>query len=81
MSITVPQRNGRFGREDAFRFLGNALPVLAVHDTNGWHLDPYVSTGESAYALASDFHVRAGVRPSSGSARSSAATPTASSTW
>jgi hypothetical protein len=58
VSITVPQRNGRFGREDAFRFLGNALPVLAVHDTNGWHLDPYVSTGESFYALAGDFHVR-----------------------
>ncbi|WP_258314864.1 M1 family metallopeptidase [Streptomyces sp. Act143] len=58
VSITVPQRNNRFGREGAFRFLGNALPVLAVHDAKGWHLDPYVSTGESFYALASDFHVR-----------------------
>ncbi|MES5824567.1 M1 family metallopeptidase [Streptomyces sp. RG80] len=58
VSISVPQRNARFGREGAFRFLGNALPVLAVHDTNGWHLDPYVSTGESFYALAGDFHVR-----------------------
>ncbi len=58
VSITVPRRNARFGREGAFRFLGNALPVLAVHDAKGWHLDPYVSTGESFYALASDFHVR-----------------------
>ncbi|MCW8382225.1 M1 family metallopeptidase [Streptomyces justiciae] len=58
VSITVPQRNTRFGREGAFRFLGNALPVLAVHDAKGWHLDPYVSTGESFYALASDFRVR-----------------------
>ena len=58
VSITVPQRNARFGREGAFRFLGNALPVLAVHDAKGWHLDPYVSTGESFYALASDFRVR-----------------------
>ena len=58
VSITVPERNARFGREGAFRFLGNALPVLAVHDAKGWHLDPYVSTGESSYALASDFRAR-----------------------
>ncbi|MFF2847445.1 M1 family metallopeptidase [Streptomyces sp. NPDC058001] len=58
VSITVPERNARFGREGAFRFLGNALPVLAVHDDKGWHLDPYVSTGESFYALAGDFRVR-----------------------
>lgn len=58
VSITVPQRNDRFGREGAFRFLGNALPVLAVHDAQGWHLDPYVSVGESFYSLAGDFRVR-----------------------
>ncbi|MFJ6569218.1 M1 family metallopeptidase [Streptomyces sp. NPDC091292] len=58
VSITVPERNARFGREGAFRFLGNALPVLAVHDEKGWHLDPYMSLGESFYALASDFRVR-----------------------
>ncbi|MFJ7073761.1 M1 family metallopeptidase [Streptomyces sp. NPDC098781] len=57
VSITVPERNQRFGREGAFRFLGNALPVLAVRDDKGWHLDPYVSTGESFYTLASDFRV------------------------
>ncbi|MER7372562.1 M1 family metallopeptidase [Streptomyces lanatus] len=57
VSITVPKRNDRFGREGAVRFLGNALPVLAVRDAKGWHLDPYVSTGESFYALASDFRV------------------------
>ncbi|MGW8631771.1 M1 family metallopeptidase [Streptomyces sp. NPDC055793] len=58
VSLTVPGRNARFGREDAHRFLGNALPVLAVHDAKGWHLDPYVAVGESFYALASDFRVR-----------------------
>ncbi|MFJ3309536.1 M1 family metallopeptidase [Streptomyces sp. NPDC086549] len=58
VSITVPGRNSRFGREGDFRFLGNALPVLAVHDAKGWHLDPYVSPGESFYALAGDFRVR-----------------------
>ncbi|MDX3638514.1 M1 family metallopeptidase [Streptomyces sp. MB09-02B] len=58
VSLTVPDRNARFGREGAHRFLGNALPVLAVHDAQGWHLDPYVALGESFYALASDFRVR-----------------------
>ncbi|CAL9670321.1 M1 family metallopeptidase [Streptomyces sp. enrichment culture] len=58
VSVTVPDRNARFGREGAFRFLGNALPVLAVHDAKGWHLDPYVAVGESFYALAGDFRVR-----------------------
>ncbi|UJV46030.1 M1 family metallopeptidase [Streptomyces sp. AMCC400023] len=58
VSLTVPDRNARFGREGAHRFLGNALPVLAVHDAQGRHLDPYVSLGESFHALASDFRVR-----------------------
>ncbi|WP_217179108.1 M1 family metallopeptidase [Streptomyces sp. AC495_CC817] len=58
VSLTVPDRNARFGREGAHRFLGNALPVLAVRDARGWHLDPYVALGESFYALASDFRVR-----------------------
>ncbi|MER0244072.1 M1 family metallopeptidase [Streptomyces sp. HSW2009] len=58
VSIAVPERNDRFGREGTFRFLGNALPVLAVHDAKGWHLDPYVRTGESFYALTSDYRVR-----------------------
>ncbi|WP_062643200.1 M1 family metallopeptidase [Streptomyces maremycinicus] len=58
VSLTVPDRNARFGREGAHRFLGNALPVLAVHDARGWHLDPYVALGESFYALTGDFHVR-----------------------
>jgi hypothetical protein len=57
VSLTVPERNDRFGSEGAFRFLGNALPVLAVHDATGWHLDPYVATGESFYTLISDFQV------------------------
>ncbi|MFJ8148868.1 M1 family metallopeptidase [Streptomyces sp. NPDC096048] len=58
VSLTVPDHAARFGREGAYRFMGNALPVLAVHDTKGWHLDPYVALGESFYALTGDFRVR-----------------------
>ncbi|MER7761131.1 M1 family metallopeptidase [Streptomyces sp. NPDC097619] len=57
VSITVPDRLHRFGREGAHRYLGNALPVLAVRDARGWHLDRQYDRGESYYALTSDFHV------------------------
>jgi aminopeptidase N len=37
--------------------LGNAPPVLAIHDGRGWHLDPYVSFGEAFYSQVGDFTV------------------------
>ncbi|WP_435210521.1 hypothetical protein [Streptomyces sp. bgisy034] len=40
VSITVPERDDRFGPEGALRSPGNALTVLAVHDADEWHLDP-----------------------------------------
>jgi hypothetical protein len=48
----------RFGHDGAYYFIGNALPVLAVRDAKGWHLDPYTNNGESFYSLVSDFDVR-----------------------
>ncbi|MFE5536057.1 M1 family aminopeptidase [Streptomyces sp. NPDC056492] len=57
LGITVPSGADRFGYDGAFSMLGNALPVLAVRDGAGWHLDPYTNNGESFYSLASDFRV------------------------
>ncbi|MFG2616820.1 M1 family aminopeptidase [Streptomyces sp. NPDC048507] len=57
LGITVPSGADRFGYDGAFSMLGNALPVLAVRDGSGWHLDPYTNNGESFYSLASDFKV------------------------
>ncbi|MER8184517.1 M1 family aminopeptidase [Kitasatospora sp. NPDC094015] len=57
LGITVPSGADRFGRDGAFNFIGNALPVLAVRDGAGWHLDPYTNNGESFYSLAADFSV------------------------
>ncbi|MFE2043359.1 M1 family metallopeptidase [Streptomyces sp. NPDC059477] len=48
---------GRFGRHGAYSHFGNALPLLAVRDTAGWHLAPFTDTGESFYTLAADFTV------------------------
>ena len=57
LSIVVPSGADRFGHDGSYNFIGNALPVLAVHDGAGWHLDPYTNNGESFYSLASDFNV------------------------
>ncbi|MYV98061.1 M1 family metallopeptidase [Streptomyces sp. SID3343] len=57
LRIEVPDGADRFGHRDGYSFLGNALPVLAIRDAAGWHLDPYTNHGESFYSPAADFHV------------------------
>jgi hypothetical protein len=57
LAIRVPNRNDRFGRVDGVSMLGNAIPVIAVRDDQGWHLPPYVSFGESFYSQVGDFDV------------------------
>jgi hypothetical protein len=57
LSIVVPSGADRFGHDGSSYFIGNALPVLAVRDAAGWHLDPYTNNGESFYSLAGDFRV------------------------
>jgi hypothetical protein len=57
LSIVVTSGVDRFGHDGSYYFIGNALPVLAVKDSLGWHLDPYTNNGESFYALASDYTV------------------------
>ena len=58
VTLTAPDREDRFGRSGAYSFFGNALPVLAVRDGKGWHLEPDVGIGESFYTVAADFAVR-----------------------
>jgi hypothetical protein len=57
LRIVVPAGVDRFGHDGSYYFIGNALPVLAVRDAAGWHLDPYTNNGESFYALAGDYDV------------------------
>lgn len=57
LSIDVPARNDRFGAHGGLALLGNALPTLAVHDDQGWHLDPYVDLGESFYSVVGRYRV------------------------
>jgi hypothetical protein len=57
LSIDVPARNDRFGHHAGMSMLGNALPVLAVSDDLGLHLDPYVDLGESFYSITGRYNV------------------------
>jgi hypothetical protein len=76
----VPQRSDRFGSVDGYTYLGNALPVLAIHDAAGWHLPPYTPNGESFYTTVADFTVKldhpSGVRvPATGTSTDEPSTP------
>ena len=42
----------RFGRVRGTVLLGNVIPVLAVRDRRGLHLEPYAKRGETFYSLA-----------------------------
>ncbi|WP_284748852.1 putative Ig domain-containing protein [Amycolatopsis sp. RTGN1] len=57
LSIVVPSGADRFGHDGAYNMIGNALPVLAVRDGAGWHLDPYTNNGEAFYTVIGDFDV------------------------
>lgn len=54
--VRVPRADDRFGRIGKFTNLGNAVPVLAIRDQAGWHLERYSSVGESFYTLSADWN-------------------------
>jgi hypothetical protein len=58
VDIAVPDRDTRFGRHAGAAYVTFALPVLAVHHRDGWHLEPYSNAGESNYTLTADWRVR-----------------------
>jgi hypothetical protein len=55
--VTAPERPDRFGRYAGAAYFGNALPVLAVADEDGWHLPAYTFKGESFFSLAAAWDV------------------------
>ena len=58
ISVTAPPRPDRFGRVGDTAYFGNALPILAVADRDGWRLPPYTFAGESFFSLTSAWEVR-----------------------
>lgn len=58
-TVHVPSGTGSFGRsQDGPALLGNALPILAVTDGGGTHLEPYSPIGEAGYSLVSSWKVK-----------------------
>jgi hypothetical protein len=50
--VRVRRKADRFGVVRDTVLLGNVIPVLAVRDNRGLHLEPYARRGESFYSLA-----------------------------
>lgn len=55
--LTLPLNDGRMSYDDHSIWLGNWLPILAVEDQHGWHLDPYEPTGDPFYSKNADYEV------------------------
>jgi hypothetical protein len=53
--VTVRRGDDRFGHAGKISLLGNVIPVLAVEDDRGLHLERYSSNGESFYSLAASW--------------------------
>ena len=61
--VRVPTDSAAFGRSAGIDLLTRALPVLAVRDRTGWHLNPDSAHGDPAFSLAAAWHVTLRVRP------------------
>lgn len=55
--ITVPKNNSRMTFDDHGMWLGNWLPIRAVHDAQGWHLDPYYPIGDPFYSEVANYEL------------------------
>ncbi|PTX64885.1 peptidase M1-like protein [Melghirimyces profundicolus] len=55
--LKIPKGGMRLNRFKNTAFLAQWYPMLAVKDREGWHIDPYTSTGDPFYSRMSDFEV------------------------
>ena len=58
LTLTAPPRADRTGRYGGGSYFGNAIPLLAVEDRGGVHLEPYTFAGESFFSLAAPWHAK-----------------------
>jgi hypothetical protein len=56
--VDVRRADDRFGHAGKIALLGNVIPVLAVEDDRGLHLERYSPNGESFYTLAASWDAR-----------------------
>ncbi|TCS94741.1 M1 family metallopeptidase [Hazenella coriacea] len=56
-SLQLPHGGTRLNTYKQTAFLAQWYPMLAVQDQEGWHTDPYTTTGDPFYTQMSDFDV------------------------
>ncbi|MDR6225022.1 M1 family metallopeptidase [Desmospora profundinema] len=55
--LKLPKGGTRLNVYGNTAFLAQWYPMLAVHDDEGWHTDPYTTTGDPFFSQISDFEV------------------------
>lgn len=55
--LKLPEGGTRLNAFNQTAFLAQWYPMLAVKDEEGWHIDPYTTTGDPFYTQMSDFEV------------------------
>ena len=56
-TLRIPLCGFRFGVKDKIWNLGNVFPIAAIHDAQGWRLDPYGSIGDPFYSACANYTV------------------------
>ncbi|MBA2505024.1 MAG: hypothetical protein H0V29_03665 [Thermoleophilaceae bacterium] len=52
LTARAPRSESLFGRSAGVDLFGRVVPVMAVRDSHGWHLDPDTAVGDPAFSLA-----------------------------
>lgn len=56
-NVQIPEGALRLNHVDRTVFLAQWYPMLAAHDDEGWHTDPYTAIGDPFYTQMADFTV------------------------
>ena len=55
-TVSAPEDNDLFGRSLGIDLFGNVVPVMAVRDSQGWHLNSDSDVGDAAFTLSAAWH-------------------------
>jgi hypothetical protein len=58
LKAKIPMMNHRTGSDENSMWFGNFLPILAVCDDDGWHINPYYPAGNPFFSRTANFNVR-----------------------
>ena len=56
-TVKIPPANGRFGYGENTINIANWYPIVAMHDSRGWNLEPYYAIGDPFYSDIANYRV------------------------